>query len=721
MSKTDLEIDINKIHYCIPVNWNMQNALAYRWINPKWFDGVIFENLSKINLKYLLSSTWQRMIDKSLNILFIDHLIDRQQTILGDYDLVIKEIHSFNRICSFIISLGLVPQTFKFIERILSKWPESRIVAAIHFYIDGLLTNDNFRELIEWDLENLSSVKNIGFNINQELHRLPSWFIHQFLLLNDIEVTATLLRNLTEYHHLLCRDLGKFKSCAIEYMLRSEWTNEKLINIGVSKEDLLSYEQLYSHPDSIIGLNEWLNICNKDNQLHIKILKHKLIALTVSIEWDRYNKFIDIEWLGLGNNIIKLASQHHLSSSRARLIIICKILLDRHDLISKYDFLHLILKFHQYLPLYKVLLYINLSINSKIYREFPSRLITNEIILQFLSELICDLYGPRFPKEQFLHIDWDGENPLTLWKSIESKQGIIRFSNGGAFDAGGVSREFHSILGKELIKCTYEKDGYRIPTGDMETWGGIISRIVAWDRQAIGIDLHPLVCVMLCWGWLNNLTEPYPYAAISALLDKDILQLLAPMTMYRIQEACQDPESSLQPCVEFSIEIKERFFNNNIELKKSLDVFTASAGAPLNISPRRLFRMIGGGNIMNLNALFAALEVTMPEQSDGQSEIFKNALEIHMRSSESEYLEELYRFWFGTIRPNYDDETPILSIVSEMQFSIAKSHVCISQLNIPFINSDDNEVLLLHISTCISRALTNQRIASSCGMHYQFR
>lgn len=717
-------------------DWNILRALPYRWINTVWFDRQILDNADTIGNNCLLCAEWIRMIPASVKIELIGYLTGTLQ-----YNSTDKN-SPYSKICSLIISIVKVESILivsQLAEQLLSKLSlNNRIVTTISFYIEGVITEQQLEEFVQWDIEHIVSWKDMQ-HIRHRVHRLPQWLVQSFIDSCDISIDAQLIESVCNiYSTLQWNNIEQFDVGAIDYLLKLD----SIKDICNDRNKLLDYEQLRNTSHSTVGLAAWLLRCNPLDDFHVRILKHKLSTLICNFEWDKYGEFICLEWLG-GSNIIKnIVISHHTRAARSRIISICMRISENPQLLCKVDPVPLMLQMYPRLSIGSIIQTLSLIRVTNISSISPEHRISilNDPVLipdglpQYLLEMLCDVYGCQCVPERSDRVIWNGksgEDALTLWKTITPNSGTIQFINGDAVDVGGVSREFHEKLGESMIPITGVMDGYKIPTGNGNLWGAVIRRIVMWDRQAIGVDLHPLVCVLICWGWLLHPIEPYPYAVVSALLDRDVLMVLAPKTAYRIIEACTNPETAMQPCVELSEEIHERYLSDPV-LLSNLCAMIHTANAPLNISPRRLFNMLAGGEKkIDLDVLFGTLEVKLSIIQDNAQEIktaFKVAFTSKLQAmremqsndnNDNKGLNELYRFWFGTIRPNFDNEAPVLNIVAEMAYPVAKSHVCVSQLNIPYTQNASN--INNHVSICIDRAIENQKIAIITGMLYQFK
>jgi hypothetical protein len=730
--------------------WSMSTSLKYRWLDPRWFDQCILRNVTKIRPTELLNTAWFPKLGNSQKFQIVSIL-----TTSSYFDELNEQNHEsclvWRKLCGVMTRLyksdpNLQPVVGRLAINMVSRAPRDMFICACaRLYTDGILTEELYREMMEWEFARggLRAASLMGVE-HLLTAQLPLWMLELFLNLRDALVGIELFQCLVErLPHLVASKLAMLTPSAIQFALQMD--NDRLRTLGISRDLLDDYEQLKCQPTCRLKMLPWLEKrYNSQWLMHRIILRQSLAYVVRRYDWKMYAHHVKLEWFTEHQFVSTLLNTVRFNrDERVRICDMLLHILETPAVLEHGDPIPLIIKFHSQLPLQRIVQFITQAYYAFKHRK-PAVMHTLDEVVKgarcqipaFILDQLSSLYGLAEVSSRIC-IRWDGHSPLKLMQRRLRALGTPRstimcdsawsFANGAGADIGGIGREFYARLGGEMRPYTEVLDGYHVPSDQFQLWGEIIRKIVNYDHQALEIDLHPIICVLLCWwNWIAGAEEPYPYCTIAELISRDWAIMLFPESMAAVIAACADSEKALMPCIEVVNEIRSRFnIMHYAEIVKS-------AGALTSITPYRLHKMIAGGSMLNVESLFAHL-VTSTEfvERAGESrdvivQKYVKTLRDCMVEMSMSRREDLYRYWFGTVRPDFEFQAPELTITAHAAFPCASARTCFSKLEIPrtidgSASQSSAPILRSHIATCIERGLVNQEIAELNGILYQFK
>jgi hypothetical protein len=341
-------------------------------------------------------------------------------------------------------------------------------------------------------------------------------------------------------------------------------------------------------------------------------------------------------------------------------------------------------------------------------------------------------------------LSWNGTLP-DAWRVLTSalekhqtKSWMI--GNGGAHDAGGVSKEFWNCIGEYALKELLEAgpDGgpllpkLGVTTSTLNTLGEALAYAVFGFKTALGIELHPALLCMLSYKWCyipSTTGKNMPGVILRSILGAGTLMMIAPRAAYLAKEHPDLPITS------FTSELLHRYRKQLPGMLAIVDGWNKMKTA-LRIqhtsteTPDKLLSAIMGDRSCDVDRLDAALLVRDYIHDDKSVvarnvSIYRQALLDELRRLSLAERREFYRFWFGTEQPTWNDDKPCAEIVrAPDRPNVAVSHTCSNGLEIKYLATDDEqppttERLGNYVREMLQNTLENQRRAVEVGLRFQ--
>lgn len=725
--------------------WSLPTATTTaRWIDPEWFDQqIIVHHLTLIPINVIIGSAWLRMQTDAVKFMVAHSVIARW-------------VHAdcapqYKMLCGLLVDLHrsmahVQVQLRSLMVRLATHCSiDIYILSMARYHMDGVLSDAELRSHIDWELDCYQGSDTFVRNISPMLHRLPAWFIawclnrHSTCMIDEHTLLHLVHGGDTP---VVATNLHRLTATAVQVAL--QMPDAVLRAQHLDRWVLEDYEQLVSHTDNTMcKLPRWIRErCDPQMYaVHGDIVRRKLAHIVCTVDYNDYSRLIQPEWL-IDTHVI-----HTLCTVRpstrdvtCRIRHIVSLLITDVHAIDRYtaDPLPLVLRHHTHLPMTPLLTFIGaikrhcasaVSQSSQhIYTIRPS--IPDEPP-SYVSELLTDIYrddnGASIATAPPITVPWDGADPLiTITNNAAVLTSRWTFHCGDAHDTGGVSREFFSMLGHRLHDYGSVVDGYLLPHLDhLAIWGPILIKAVHVDARALEIDLHPIICIVMCWWrWLVlGDSEPYPDYVIRELIDdRDWMLVLAPEAYYA------DHSGDASCSYSIAAEMRQRFdIAAYLPLISMYQQVTA-----LSISPLRFYRTLSGGCHLNVTALIGALIVSVDCQIDDSIgdtrdrvvQRYRDSLHRYLVSIAPDTLEQVYRFWFANLRPDFTSpDEPIVSVTPACRFPCASSHTCVHTLVLPYHPpcTSDTTATDAFVALCINRGLENQRLATINCLLYQFQ
>jgi hypothetical protein len=324
------------------------------------------------------------------------------------------------------------------------------------------------------------------------------------------------------------------------------------------------------------------------------------------------------------------------------------------------------------------------------------------------------------------NVKWDGGDCWHLLRDqlVENWNKRIIIVHQQVNDGGGPSKEFYSLLGKELTDSHFTAHPTEVgllprpdaSAKDMYMIGRLLYRAIHIDRQQLNLDLHPAIWTLLAapkialgdlnWDtahdlvgaeWLSIVAPRAVWTRRSADIVGEICRRYAPWM--RLIRHLIDGWSSADPHPNTPSGLMKTVCNPEADLDGVLKRLT----------------VVPNVSVVNRHALVSS---------------YRQAFTAALRGMSVEKLQELWRFWFGTTRLREDGKDIELSIGNDRddelddvheQEAPAKSWTCVNSIEIAHYAKHVRETLeerTLRITQAIKLALENQQLSNSAGILY---
>lgn len=320
------------------------------------------------------------------------------------------------------------------------------------------------------------------------------------------------------------------------------------------------------------------------------------------------------------------------------------------------------------------------------------------------------------------------------------------------YDAGGLTKDFYSLISSEILKNCEDVDGFMYPKRDSglhqniwKFYGIMICRSVFLEKLSMGINFHPILCYFFLHGIKN--TKIRLFFNQLSLFDIDyIANTKKVLEMSDVEYAefmelqCEDliPKASY-----IGIRIYEKYLHPEISyivegFKLALSRYSYSSYLTLVT----LYRYVNGNwkydiigdSVHSLKKnltikMYKLDKATADNASHARTEArkveyfkeeFLKVLE-HYNQTDTDLLKKFMKFWLGTSSiSTFDGLGCKVMIEKKDTFGCFESHTCFNQLDIESKNvslsADYGETL----KRVIDKSLKNQELCESAGYRMQF-
>jgi len=364
-------------------------------------------------------------------------------------------------------------------------------------------------------------------------------------------------------------------------------------------------------------------------------------------------------------------------------------------------------------------------------------------------ELIID------PLKPFENIQLDDSKETEIFLDLISsrRKTFIEYIADGktnGYDAGGLSKDFYSIISSEIIKNCEEVDSYLVPKKDStlhpSVWkffGIMMGRSIFRETISPALNLHPVICYMLLKG-ISNIKmkdffeelEPYYIDYINSM--KIILNMNKKEYEEFMELQCEDIvprslyvgnyiyskylyQSSINFILGFRM-LKSRYYYMNYVSMITLTRY---------IKGDWKYDIIGNSQHSLKNNIMIRREQDYDDQVVAKGTVFYERIEyfkkIFMKVMEDlnnkdiDKLKTFIKFWFGTASINtFNNIKATISITNSNLYGCFKSNTCFNNLHVESIYIKSSSTLYDELLKLIDNTLENQKLSESAGYRMQF-
>jgi hypothetical protein len=733
-----------------------------RWIDPQWFDMVIFKARSIVSEVYLLSSGHINRLPRESAMIELFEIVEKTygRFVFRWDDMSTADYIAYRPlklVCGAITDLwesstcavekaALSNYADALMKGLSNSCGDAAFLYTLRFYDEGILGRQELDALKSYKL-----APSEFFSVMEPLGRRPGWLVKQMfsMLSGNITISSKLFRHmLWECPETLASNMHQVVAEALHDLLKKESETDLAVleRYGVARSDIWWH----------IAANIWGNDVeqavphlvqswNPGNPLHLRVaglIYHRLAGLLEPEQLDSVEaaipaavqleavKHIRLQYLDCNSGPGSLPQKKRLRRWLIRHIrgldivdldlLPVAILLKKggkySDGFSREDIIEMILK----AP------YLKKGQDGLIQDFQPDGrhdLGLSPDLLSILDEKYHIIPKLELPAKKVM-VNWQDGDSWRLFMENWRSDGRWKVDNGEGYDTGGICNALYEDLGGKLDQKWMEQLGsWRVPRVDLgqcelEMLGCILARSFCVDQKPLGIDLHPIVWGCLGWRWLWRLAPAPPLAMVRWMLGAEWLRDIAPATSW--EEVSN--EDALKPgsADGFIAEIYERYRPLLSLMWPVYQAFTAVYSH--SVTPRQLEGRIRADGSADVDNLLQHLFMSSHGEVDVQP--YTASLIRVLRTMTLDERREVYRFWFGTSRPDHTDAYIELIATPPAEGPVVLySHTCVYTLKVPAFefDKDDRAQLDSKMSAAIKLTLENQRLASSAGYHFQFR
>jgi hypothetical protein len=353
-----------------------------------------------------------------------------------------------------------------------------------------------------------------------------------------------------------------------------------------------------------------------------------------------------------------------------------------------------------------------------------------------------------------LNLDKPSEELEIFLDDISSRKNIFveyRTETGiVGYDAGGLTKDFYTLLASEITSECEEVDDFVAPKRDSKfsdkVWffyGIMIARSIFRENISPGINLHPVLCYMMINGVINMKMkhffcemEPFEIDYLSSM--KKVLNMSTEGYIEFMELQCEDPI----PKAKY---IGAYIYNKYLypSTLNFISGFRTSFARYYNtrfLSLITVFRYIKGewkydivGN--SSHSLKNNLKIVRDTDYEDQIIVVGSAYYLKLKAFEKDFLGVLehlnntnisklklfIKFWFGTSSiSSFGSNKGKIYITNNRLYECFKSNTCFNQLHIESTHIKTGTGLSDTILKLIDNTLTNQQLSESAGYRMQF-
>lgn len=320
------------------------------------------------------------------------------------------------------------------------------------------------------------------------------------------------------------------------------------------------------------------------------------------------------------------------------------------------------------------------------------------------------------------------------------------------YDAGGLTKDFYSLISSEIFKNCEDVDGFMFPKRDSgihpnvwKFYGIMICRSIFIEKLSVSINIHPVLCYFFC----NNIKN------IKIKHFFDILSLFDIDYICNVKKVLEMSESEYLEFMELQCEehvSKTSYIGNQIyqkyifpEVLYIIDGFRMSLSRHIYtnyVSTVCLYRNINGDWKYDINgnsthSLKKNLEVNLHALD---SETLKNKSHLNTEMKKKYYYKETFinvlnyynendrpllkkfiKFWLGTSSiSTFNDMNCSIDIIKKNTYGCFESHTCFNKLDVDANYVNLSSDLGESIKNMIDKSLRNQDLCEAAGYRMQF-
>jgi hypothetical protein len=292
----------------------------------------------------------------------------------------------------------------------------------------------------------------------------------------------------------------------------------------------------------------------------------------------------------------------------------------------------------------------------------------------------------------------------------------VRVVNAGAADndqpndIGGPRLEYYRLLAASITDRFFvRRDGLLLPRTDMqisdaENIGAFMHRCIFIDKVVPELIMHPaFIARIVLW----HQTPKYSWRTLSLLIGDSDMKMLSPRAHYT--------KSTHDLLEDITLRYGEHFRITDIIGEKLLD------STPDFANGYRFLKNSLSGTDINLEMVMRCLVIQDVNGNPADPEQYSAVRQV-LESKAAEWLQSLWRFWFGSQQLSELDQCRLHYTISNSNdaMNVAVSHTCINQLDIPMMRARMSiSDTVVWIECMIQRSLDGQATFETADLFYQ--
>lgn len=316
------------------------------------------------------------------------------------------------------------------------------------------------------------------------------------------------------------------------------------------------------------------------------------------------------------------------------------------------------------------------------------------------------------------------------------------------YDAGGLTKDFYSLISEEILKLCIDVDGFMypknnsdIPSNVWKFYGIMLCRSIFLEKMSIGINFHPILCYFFLNG-IKNISIKHFFdqltlfnvdyiANIKKVIDMD-------QTLYN-QFMILQCEDLVSKSLYVGNKIYEKYiYPEVIHIVDGFKIALSRYSYTSYLSLVTLYRYINAnwkydifGNSshslkqnLNIDITEINLQSSKNKTEYNKIEYFKNTFLTVLdqyNQFDTPTLKKFIKFWLGTSSiSTFDGLNCTIKIIKLDTYNCFESHTCFNQLDIGYKYVTSSLQLDESIKQMINNTLTNQELCENVGYRMQF-